>query len=179
MSQPNWRREFLKLKEIPKFEDAAPSWDCPHSLKQPTLYVQRNGVRYVRHQCLRCGTSVKGPKGAELEKQGQCIDQLPPWDESLARRWIDRKNHFEQTQQPFQARLDLYQQYLLSATWKSKRERVLQRDDHRCRACGDAQALEVHHKSYQNIGDEPLFELVAVCRECHQRLHQDSPFFAG
>lgn len=172
----NWRKEFLRLKEIPDFEGASPSWKCAHERSRPTRYVQRNGIAYVRHQCLQCGTSVKGPKGAELEKQGQRMAELPPWDEALARRWMDKLSHFQQTQRPFQARLDLYQQYLLSDTWKSKRVRVLQRDDYSCRACANAKAVEVHHKSYLNIGDEPLFELISVCKACHLQLHQSSPF---
>lgn len=172
-----WRKEFVKLKEIPDFEDACPRWKCAHERSHPTRYVQRNGISYVRHQCQHCGASVKGPKKAELEKQGYRIAALLPWDEALARRWSNRLDHFQQTQRPFQARLDLYQQYLLSDTWKFKRARVLQRDDHQCQACCSAKAVEVHHKSYQNIGDEPLFELISVCKECHLQLHQKSPFF--
>lgn len=173
----NWRKEFQRLKEIPDFEDAFPRWKCSHELTRPTRYVQRNGVRYVRHQCAKCGTSVKGPKMAELEKQGALIDSLPLWDESLARRWMERKGQFEQMHRPFQARLDLYQRYLLSDTWKFKRTRVLRRDAYCCQACRQARADEVHHKSYQNIGDEPLFELLSVCKPCHTELHRGSPFF--
>lgn len=173
-----WREQFLKLKEVPEFDDAVPRWNCSHQLSQPTRFVRRDGFPYVRHQCQNCGTTVKGPKGAELEKQGQPISKLPPWDEALARKWMNRRAQFEQTHNRLQASHDLYQQYLLSDTWKSKRLRVLQRDDHRCQACCLAKAAEVHHKTYQNIGDEPLFELISVCKECHLQLHRNSPFFS-
>lgn len=179
MSEPKWRQEFKRLKEIPKFEDAVPSWDCSHEQSQATRYLQRNGIRYVRHQCLKCGKSIKGLKTKELEKQGQHIEDLPPWNEELARKWMNCRTQYEQTRHPLQAGLDLYQQYLLSDTWKSKRKRALRRDDYRCQACCAAPAVEVHHKSYQNIGDEPLFELVSVCKECHLQLHQSSPFFSS
>ena len=91
---------------------------------------------------------------------------------------MNRRAHYEQTHNPLQARLALYQLYLLSDTWRFKGKRVLQRDDYRCQACCNAKALEVHHKTYQNIGDEPLFELISVCKECHIQLHQRSSFFS-
>jgi 5-methylcytosine-specific restriction endonuclease McrA len=29
----------------------------------------------------------------------------------------------------------------------------------------------VHHHTYANVGDELMWQLVAVCRECHQKFH--------
>jgi hypothetical protein len=29
----------------------------------------------------------------------------------------------------------------------------------------------VHHLNYQRLGDEMLFDLVALCEGCHQKLH--------
>ena len=34
--------------------------------------------------------------------------------------------------------------------------------------CGDT--IEVHHITYAHVFDEPLFDLRAVCRPCHERL---------
>lgn len=39
-----------------------------------------------------------------------------------------------------------------------------------CEGCGKARATQVHHKTYRNLGDEFLFELVALCDACHKRL---------
>jgi 5-methylcytosine-specific restriction endonuclease McrA len=33
----------------------------------------------------------------------------------------------------------------------------------------------VHHLTYQNAGNEFLWELVAICRECHARYHAIEP----
>ena len=63
-----------------------------------------------------------------------------------------------------------YENYLESPAWKVKRDAVIQRDGGQC-VCG-AQATEVHHKTYNNIGKEPLSDLVALCRECHDREHE-------
>ena len=60
-----------------------------------------------------------------------------------------------------------YNQYLASPAWQQKRALVLQRDNFLCQACRLAKASEVHHLSYAHLGNEPLVELVAVCRDCH------------
>lgn len=63
-----------------------------------------------------------------------------------------------------------YQEYLDSPAWEMKRDKVIERDGDQC-VCG-AQATEVHHKTYNNIGKEPLSDLVALCKECHDRVHK-------
>ena len=60
--------------------------------------------------------------------------------------------------------------YLQSATWKDKRELVLERDHHKCRFC-DNPGYDVHHKTYRHWGDEPLKDLITLCRTCHDQWH--------
>ncbi len=63
-----------------------------------------------------------------------------------------------------------YKEYLDSPAWETKRDAVKQRDGGQC-VCG-AKATEAHHKTYKNIGKEPLSDLVALCQECHKREHK-------
>ena len=53
-----------------------------------------------------------------------------------------------------------------------KRVAVMKRDGGQC-VCGK-KATQVHHKTYDNIGKEPLEELVALCEDCHYKLHDPS-----
>lgn len=66
-----------------------------------------------------------------------------------------------------------YQSYLLSEQWKTRRSAVMARDNHICQYCGD-EATEVHHLTYENIGNEPLEDLIAICRLCHAEEHSFS-----
>lgn len=66
--------------------------------------------------------------------------------------------------------LGTYEKYKKSPAWHRKRDLVRERDKSLC-VCG-AQATEMHHKTYDNIGKEPLFDLVMLCKGCHKRLHQ-------
>jgi hypothetical protein len=47
---------------------------------------------------------------------------------------------------------------------------VIRRAQGRCEACGTAPATAVHHTTYTHVFHEPLFELVAICRPCNDRL---------
>ena len=64
-------------------------------------------------------------------------------------------------------RKEQYRMYLASKEWKKRRARVMDRDNYLCRICGK-RATEVHHLTYDRIFDEPLYDLVAICRECHE-----------
>lgn len=35
----------------------------------------------------------------------------------------------------------------------------------------EKKAQDVHHKTYDNVGREPLSDLVSLCRECHEKKH--------
>ena len=65
-----------------------------------------------------------------------------------------------------------YLAYLESAGWKDRRSLVLLRSGWMCEGCGVRRARDVHHLSYAHLYDEFLFELVAVCRQCHERWHE-------
>lgn len=62
-----------------------------------------------------------------------------------------------------------------SPKWQEKRRRVLERDGEICQAClnPNKKAVEAHHLTYEHLFNEPLFELVSVCRACHAKLHAE------
>jgi hypothetical protein len=72
-----------------------------------------------------------------------------------------------------------YAAYLESPTWHGVREEWL--DEHRkrfdsepvCRVCGLRWTLrdDLHHRTYDNLGQERYDDLVPMCRGCHERLH--------
>lgn len=75
-----------------------------------------------------------------------------------------------------------YSQYLLSYEWRSKHRLVLTRADYLCEGCRKKRAIQVHHRKYPQgvlpgsvewIQQEMLFDLVAVCDDCHYILHPD------
>jgi hypothetical protein len=72
-----------------------------------------------------------------------------------------------------------YDAYLASPTWAAKRRRVLDRAGGVCEGCGERPAVQVHHLHYPRAWPgsprwtalEKLYDLRALCVECHSDLH--------
>lgn len=60
-----------------------------------------------------------------------------------------------------------YVDYLASPEWQAKRRRALMLAGHKCEVCGATKGLEVHHLSYEYLGEEDDSDLVALCKTCH------------
>lgn len=71
--------------------------------------------------------------------------------------------------------LQEYSEYLRSPEWSRRREFRLVLDKHLCQDCSDP-ASEVHHLTYERIGNEHIDDLISLCRECHAIRHGDLGF---
>lgn len=60
-----------------------------------------------------------------------------------------------------------YEEYLNSTEWKQTRSLIIERDQH-CMICHSSKNLEVHHNTYQRLGQEQPGDLVTVCGNCHK-----------
>lgn len=64
-----------------------------------------------------------------------------------------------------------YHEYLQSEQWNRLRLTKLQEAGHRCQLCNKADRLSVHHRTYDRVFNEQLADLIALCKECHERFH--------
>lgn len=83
----------------------------------------------------------------------------------------DKERQAEREREEAQRKAD-YSAYLQTPQWHELRAKVLHRDKRICQGCGN-HATQVHHLTYAHIANEFMFELVAVCRACHERLHSN------
>ncbi len=56
--------------------------------------------------------------------------------------------------------------------WQYLREAALRRAGQRCEACNSEAELHVHHRTYENIGNENLSDLLVLCASCHTAIHR-------
>jgi len=61
-----------------------------------------------------------------------------------------------------------YADYLASDHWKDTC-RLLKGKV--CYCCRQGERLQLHHKSYANIGKETEWDVVTVCDSCHSKIH--------
>lgn len=65
-----------------------------------------------------------------------------------------------------------YAEYLRSDWWKERRALAIQQAGGRCQVCNSPDSLNVHHRSYDRLGYEPLSDLTVLCRPCHALFHE-------
>lgn len=63
--------------------------------------------------------------------------------------------------------------YLKSDHWRRMRRLALEDADHRCAVCNATEHLDVHHRTYERLGNERLTDLLVLCRSCHDIFHQN------
>lgn len=67
-----------------------------------------------------------------------------------------------------------YTAYLRSQPWRLLRSAVIRRAKGVCERCGKWPIVNIHHVTYERVGQERLEDLLGVCSQCHQELHRDS-----
>ena len=126
--------------------------------------ILANGAKTYVEQCQICGKSIKVWKKQDIQ-----TPYVGVWKESLITAWREtRERVLESIRQTEKKK---YHLYLGTKEWKDRRAKVLRRANNLCEGCGDRTATEVHHLTYANVGDELLFQLVALCSPCHSKLH--------
>lgn len=64
-----------------------------------------------------------------------------------------------------------YQEYIKTEAWRARAEAAKQRVEHRCQICNRPSTrvtLNVHHRTYERLGNERPEDLTVLCRGCHE-----------
>jgi hypothetical protein len=151
--------------------------ECDHPRTVLGWHTTRSQTRQLRRQCVDCGELVGGalPGSQALRSTGRvdlamrerCRDQRD------ARLRAIYEKHARLQRAELDARRQQHSEYLDSPEWRAKRRKVLERAGGLCEGCRVNRPTQVHHLTYKHWGDELLFELVALCDECHDRCHED------
>jgi hypothetical protein len=159
------------MSDFCKHENKHPVWTTVAADGEPL-----QGARQLRHQCTDCGKLLANHLPHRL-----ATSNTPTVDLAALDRWNDEQRDFWKNQAAvYQERRDAerrewlkaHSQYLATPEWWDKREAVLEREGKLCQGCRAAPAVHVHHLTYDHWRAELLWELVAVCLDCHERAHR-------
>ena len=67
---------------------------------------------------------------------------------------------------------DYYDRYILSGTWRQRKNKFYADFGKVCMACGDQKRVTLHHMSYEHMKEELDHELIALCWNCHKEYHR-------
>jgi 5-methylcytosine-specific restriction endonuclease McrA len=155
---------------------------CLHGEMVLTVLIAKNGTKVYKKQCPICGEL--GPAIPHSQISYGRREAAIPRDDSIGKRRRDawRARH-DELRAEFQATRDeqegeddrawweWYSAYLETPKWRRIRAAILRHHNGICQGCLVAPATQVHHKTYEHVGDELLFELEPVCDDCHRKLH--------
>lgn len=158
---------------------------CDHAgRKEPRLRTLSDGRTAIWEQCTHCGRGLRALSVANFSKEERA--RLAAFDDSLEEaRYHEERAAIEKLRIDIEAKQraaraeesaewwQWYDAYLKTPEWKRRRLAVMRRARNLCEGCGTNRAVHVHHLTYERAGNEMLFDLVAVCVGCHQRLHPD------
>ena len=65
-----------------------------------------------------------------------------------------------------------YYEYIQSDWWKKTRDEAIKDAGNKCFCCGRPFDLQVHHLTYDHIGFERSYELVVLCKNCHNWIEE-------
>lgn len=151
-------------------------FNCEHEKCEVRSRVIRGGSTQFVLQCLKCG-KTKGNAISRAAAISQNAGVAPrSFDQCLYDDWeAKRASSAENIRMMFDKRkfFSDYDEYLQSEEWKKKRLLVIRRANGVCEGCGLRPPNEVHHLTYKNVGHEFLFQLVALCHQCHKEIHNE------
>ncbi len=171
----------IELEKSRALDEHYARFSCAHDTQQLRRRIVTGGSEQYVFQCLSCGWAASQPIKKEKAFQLNGGEDFTPYDETLHGQWNtlkdQEKSRIDQEYNAKRAKKESefqksYTRYLKSHEWKRKREKVIARANGRCEGCLENPAEVVHHLSYEHVGAEFLFELVAVCQACHDRLHE-------
>jgi hypothetical protein len=70
-----------------------------------------------------------------------------------------------------QSHKEKYHEYLLSEKWSNLRKKKIKEAGGRCQLCNKSGLLNIHHRTYDNVFNERLEDLIALCKKCHEKFH--------
>lgn len=151
--------------------------DCKHEASELRVKTNAAGAAMYGRQCLRCGCA-DGPWLKKLDALAYAHGRpIPPWDNDASQRfWNEirrRETEIREARRQTQSEAwwQAYDAYLETEEWADKRRLVFERAGGMCEGCRRRRAVQVHHTTYEHVGDELLWELRAVCRSCHDKIH--------
>lgn len=154
--------------------------ECQCVTKRLSLRTVQGGKSHYCHQCIVCGRSSAFIKKEDAERLIAGGEQASPFDDKAQDRYsalrieqfkAERElREIEKTQEWAEKKQD-YHEYLNSVNWRVIRNKVMARCGGICEGCADKPAAHVHHKTYDNVFDELMFQLVGLCEDCHDKLH--------
>ena len=149
---------------IPYYVDDSP----PYMLSVPQLIRLEKGILEPNHHDIAV-----------------CVHKInndPMFKGRVTKEPVSGYYYIDNSDQYFKASSEYkheYKVYMDSPEWKARRQLFLSRDGYRCRLCHQPHTpdnpLQIHHATYDRVGNESDLDCISLCGPCHQLFHSKPP----
>ncbi len=152
---------------------------CEHPKAEPRRKIKEgNRQPYYRIQCPDCGAPLSSHLAFDLvDDFKKTFGPIRGWDHAAEADWLEKRLKWgrlladHQNAQRHAWWWKEYDAYLGSPEWRARREKILVRSKRICEMCGSEPATDVHHLTYERVGEELDTDLLGLCRGCHDTIH--------
>lgn len=75
--------------------------------------------------------------------------------------------------------VETYSEYLKTKHWNNIKQQMYKKYRYHCCVCGWSHGIQIHHKTYERVGNESLDDLIYICKACHKLYHDNPDLFKG
>jgi hypothetical protein len=156
---------------------------CEHAKAEPRKKRKNGSGRpYYRIQCPDCGAPLSSQLAFTIvEDFKMTFGPIRNWDHTKEAAWLEHRLHFRRLladHQNWERHYWWWREYgayLGSSEWLLRRVRIFHRCNRICEMCSSAPATQVHHLTYERVGEELDTDLLGVCGPCHDTMHHEWP----
>lgn len=159
-------------EELAKFQ----ATECKHEHKELCKVKVAGGSEHTKYQCQRCGVIIGNAIGARdvgdrkiVVHQSELAEHFRAERDEIYQSILQKYISLQKVASGEFSKF--YTEYIKSTKWREICRKVLKRANGLCEGCLERPPTQVHHKHYGNLGDEFMFELLALCAPCHTRFH--------
>jgi hypothetical protein len=150
--------------------------ECDHDNKGYCWRTFSNGSKHFGTQCLQCGDWCALPKKIKQNLPALVFD-APDYDPEIRESWFRDQSRLrsEQSKETILTSRQRLEEYYSSPAWNEFRSARLEFNrkflNGLCEICRRNPAIQCHHMTYARAYNEWLFDVAALCRECHEAIH--------
>lgn len=135
--------------------------------------MRKDGAKIFTGEKMVASTAFTRLIADEERRKQRKAERLEKKLNRKPRKWPKKAKHGKPGREPVKHLRSLpYRQYLRSTHWRIIRTEAVKLAENRCSVCGSDSNLNVHHLTYERLGQELQSDLQVLCYGCHQRVHE-------
>lgn len=150
--------------------------ECEHANRGYCWREFSNGSRHFGTQCLKCGDWHTLSKKEKQRLIPHAFD-APDYDPEIKASWFRDQSEIRKKlyQEDLETKRNCLTEYYNSQEWLDFRSRRLEFNrkflNGLCEVCFTNPAQQCHHMTYSRLYSEWIFDVAALCPDCHKSMH--------